>query len=61
MQVERAEQVFYDRGDIFYFVLIVQCHARKRKILCYLHMPKTTSMCYIYEATIVFKILMQLL
>ena len=26
------------------------CHARMREILSYLHIPKTTAMCYIYEA-----------
>ena len=33
------------------------CHARMREVLSYLHIPKTTSMYYIYEATIVIKIL----
>ena len=27
-----------------------ECHARMREILSYLHIPKTTSMCYVYEA-----------
>ena len=32
----------------------VYCHARKREKLSYLLIPKTTSMCYMYEITIVF-------
>ena len=37
------------------------CHARMRELLSYLHIPKTTSTCYMYEAIIVFKILRQFL
>ena len=28
-----------------------ECHARMREILSYVHIPKTMSMCYMYEAT----------
>ena len=34
-------------------ILIFQlfhCHARMKEILSYLNIPKTTSMCYMYEA-----------
>ena len=37
------------------------CHACMREILSYLHFRKTTSISYMYEATIVNKILMQVL
>ena len=37
------------------------CHAHRREILSYLHIPKTMSMFYMYEATIVTKILIQVL
>ena len=29
---------------------LAQCHARVREILSYLHIPKTTTICYMYEA-----------
>ena len=37
------------------------CHVHMREILSCLHILKTTSMFYMYEATIVNKILMQVL
>ena len=40
---------------------LTRCHARMKEILTYLHIPKTTSIFYMYEATIVNKILMQIL
>ena len=42
-------------------MFLAQCHVRIREILSYLQMPKTTSMFYMYEATIVKKILMPVL
>ena len=32
------------------FVCKDQSHAHKKEILSYLHIPKTTTMCYMYEA-----------
>ena len=43
---------------LYFFVYF---HARMREILKYLHILKTTSMFYMYEPTIVNKILMQVL
>ena len=28
------------------------CHARMKEILSYVHIPKTTTMCYMYEANL---------
>ena len=39
--------------------IIYLCHARMRELLSYLHIPKTTSMCHMYEATRMNQILMQ--
>ena len=32
------------------FKSLGMCHARVREILSYLHIPKTTTVCYMYEA-----------
>ena len=34
-----------------------RCHAGMREILSYLHIPKCTSVCYLYETTMVIRIL----
>ena len=31
-------------------LIVTHCHARMKDILSYLHIPKTTTMCYMYEA-----------
>ena len=38
-----------------------QCHARMMERLSYLHIPKTTSMFHMYEATLEYNILKQVL